>query len=206
MSEKTIKDRIAKLVKDNRINIREALDLTEKELIFLEKCYDSSHFYHEDYDDDGEYNVVGEEALHSFSKEMEGTRTIALEKLLTLYRKDSFSHETHCFIYQSSDFYREDGWFLVTPRPVFEAREAKLRAFKKEVQKELNDYLQTLSLKDTYLFFERVSSFIQENGRALYDAELTILAYYRAKAKAKDGYVYFYRSKFNEETFEIEKT
>lgn len=42
MTEKTIKDVLAEIIKDRRVNAREALDMNDKQILFIGKCYDDS--------------------------------------------------------------------------------------------------------------------------------------------------------------------
>ena len=38
MTEKTIKDVLAEIIKDRRVNAREALDMNDKQILFIGKC------------------------------------------------------------------------------------------------------------------------------------------------------------------------
>lgn len=202
MTEKTIKDVLAELIQERRVDAREALDLNDAEVLFLGKCYDDSVSFYNDLSDDEEDRAKG---FHQF-KNLAGTEEVPGDELLELFNKGKISHDTHYIVRFGYENYNHTYNFLVTPKSLIEQKEWELRIFKKDMRKKVEEHLSSLSLKEKIDFFERFNEYTESENLLLKDKEFTLFAYWNYYNKNKKGtYCSMGWLQLNEDTLELEK-
>ena len=208
MTEKTIKDVLAEIIKDRRVNAREALDMNDKQILFIGKCYDDSISFYDDineYEDEDEGNATRGLGFHRF-KNLEGTEEIAGRELLELFNNGKISHESHHIVRFGYENYDHTYNFLVTRKSIILQKERELLTFKEDMRKKMEDHLESLNLKEKIVFFEVFNHYTQEEGYLLYDREFTLFAYWNYLKKNKKGnYCSVSWLQLNEDTLELEK-
>lgn len=204
MEKKEIKDKLAELVEDGAVTLREALDLEDNEVEFLSKCHSNNFSFYNDELADVSYDD-NEERIHAFGSAWPGGSTkTKFEGLMQLYRDKNISHETHLVRSYYDDYEPE---FVIVNKDFFYEREKQLANFKKRVGQEVQSYLDSLSLEKRIFFFELFAYNVHEHlGFILKDRELTFCLYYEyLMENTKNNFCSFHQLEFDSDKLKLVK-